>query len=206
MPSGMPSGMPNGMPNIEPEGSETTPQDMHSEAWWIRVLDDDLTEAERLRWEVHLETCAACREEWAMLSRVDAFLAGVPTPPALSPDFTATTVQVIVHKQRWRRYLSFLAGLLVVVVVAVSAFGLMGSALASFEQGIGAIVSARGALFHSLVQTLLALIVRWRSALPFIVGASVLAYALMMPNGLLMTFAIVWLSSRRRTQAASGAL
>lgn len=197
--------MSSGLPNAKPENSKAPAHDMHSEAWWMRLFDDDLTEVERLQWEVHLRACAACREEWAMLSRADEFLFDAPMPPALSPDFTVATVRIISHRQRWRRYLSFLAGVVVIVVVAGGLFGFMGSAFTSLGQGIGAVVSARQVLFHSLVQTFLALIVRWRAALPYIVGASVLAYALMMPNGLLVTFAIVWLSSHGRSQVASEA-
>jgi hypothetical protein len=141
-----------------------------------------------------------------MLSRVDEFLEQVPAPPALSPEFTSATVRMIAHKQRWRRYLSFFAGLLVIVIVAVSVFGLMGSALTSLERDLAVVFSARQVLFHSLVQTFLALIVRWRAALPFIIGASLLAYMVMMPNGLLMTFAIVWLSSRRRGSVVADAV
>jgi anti-sigma factor RsiW len=205
MPNGKVDGFETLAVNSTAAVNNTASRDMHSDAWWIRVMDGDLTVAERLQWEAHLQTCERCRNEWAALSRVDAFLLDAPAPPALSPDFTAATVQMIVYKQRWRRYLSFLAGLLIVVVVTALFFGLMGPTLTSLGQGMRAIVSARQALFHSLVQTMLALIVRWRTALPFILGASVLAYALMMPNGLLMTVAIVWLSGHRRTQVPSGA-
>lgn len=187
-----------------PDRSEMRSQDMHSETWWIRVMDDDLTEAERLRWEAHLAVCSRCQEEWVMLSRVDAFMAEPPPAPVLGPEFTALTVERIKHQRQWHRYLSFLGGLLVVLIAAALVLNTVGSALVSFEQGIGAVIFARQTLFHSLVQTFIGILVRWRTALPYIVGGALLSYAMMMPNGLLMTFAIVWLSSRRRACAAVG--
>jgi len=40
-----------------PEKLKMSSQDMHSEAWWIRVLDDELTPNEEVRWEAHLLAC-----------------------------------------------------------------------------------------------------------------------------------------------------
>ena len=68
------------------------------------------------------------------------------------------------------------------------------------REGVGVVFAARQILFHSLVQTMLTLLVRWRTLLPYMLGTALVAYALGMPNGLLMTFAFVWLSSRRRAR------
>ena len=40
-----------------PEKLKMPSQDMHSEAWWIRVLDDELTPDEEVRWGAHLLEC-----------------------------------------------------------------------------------------------------------------------------------------------------
>jgi len=183
-----------------PEKLKMPSQELHSEAWWIRVLDDELTPDEEVRWGAHLLECESCRQELAALARVDLFLSQVPAPPALPADFTDRTVQMIARRQRWRRMLSFLAGSLVVTVASLLVAGVADSMFSSFEQGVGLMFSARALLFHSFVQTVLALLVSWRTILPYLVGTALVAYALVMPNGLLMTFAIVWLSSRRRTR------
>ncbi|MCJ7549638.1 MAG: hypothetical protein MUQ30_08145 [Anaerolineae bacterium] len=183
-----------------PEKLKMPSQDMHTEAWWIRVLDDELTRDEAVRWGAHLLECVSCRQELAALTRVDLFLSQASVPPALPADFTDRTVQMIARRQRWRRMLSFLAGSLVVAAASLLVAGVADSMFASFGQGVGVMFSARGMLFHSFVQTMLALLVRWRTMLPYMVGTALVAYALVMPNGLLMTFAIVWLSSRRRAR------
>jgi len=185
-----------------PEKLKKPSQDMHSEVWWIRVLDDELTPAEQVRWDAHLMVCESCRLELSALTRADTFLEQAPPVPTLAPDFTATTVQMITHRQRWRRLLGFIAGALIVGVASLLVAGVVDSFFLSFEQGIGAVYSARDVLFRSLVQTGLALLVRWRSMIPYVLGVVLLAYAVVMPNGLLMTFAFVWLSSRRRARAA----
>jgi len=184
-----------------PEKLKMPSQDMHSEAWWIRVLDAELTPNEEARWEAHLLACESCRQELAALTRVDAFLSQAPAPPALPVDFTGATVRMIANRQRWHRMLSFLAGLLVTAMASLLVVGVAGSVFSSFEQGVGVMFSARAILFHSFVQTMLALLVRWQTILPYIAGTALVAYAFVMPNGLLMTFAFVWLSSRRRARA-----
>jgi len=183
-----------------PEKLKMPSQELHSEAWWIRVLDDELTPDEEVRWGAHLLQCESCRQELAALTRVDLFLSQVPAPPALPAGFTDATVQLIARRQRWRRMLSFLAGSLVIALTSLLVVGVARSTLSSFELGVGVMFFARDTLFHSLVQTMLALLVRWRTILPYMVGTALVAYALVVPDGLLMTFAVVWLSSRRRAR------
>jgi predicted anti-sigma-YlaC factor YlaD len=184
-----------------PEKSKGIVQDMHSEAWWIHLMEDALSPKEQAAWEEHLQQCAQCRSEWAALASVDEFLRGAPEPPPLPRDFTAVTVQRIAQKQRLRRLLSFIAGTLIVAAVAVLVFAAMGTVFASLERGIGAVVAARQILFQSLVHTLVGLILTWKAVLPFAVGLTVIVYMLIMPNGMLVTAAFVWLHRRRRTTA-----
>lgn len=186
-----------------PEKLRMSSRDMHTEAWWIRVLDDELTPDEGLRWKAHLLTCESCRQELAALTRLDVFLSRAPAPPALPADFTDTTVQMIANKQRWRRMLGFLAGSLGVAAASLLIAGVAGSMLSSFGQGVGVMYTAREVLLHSVVQTVLALLVRWRTILPYMVGTALVGYVFAMPNGLLMTFAFVWLSSPRRARGVA---
>ena len=183
-----------------PEKLKIPSQDMHTEAWWIRVLDDELTPDEAVRWGAHLLECVSCRQELAALTRVDMLLSQALAPPALPANFTERTVRMIARKQRWRRMLSFLAGSLVVGVASLAVAGAAKSMFSSYELGVGVVFAAREVLLHSFIQTMLALLVRWRTILPYVVGTALVAYALAMPNGLMMTFAFVWLSGRRRAR------
>ncbi|MGC9467085.1 MAG: anti-sigma factor family protein [Anaerolineae bacterium] len=175
--------------------------DMHSEAWWIRLTEDDLTAQERELWHAHLQECEACRAEWEALAYVDEILRQAPTPPPLSPGFTDETVIKIVRRQRLHRLLTFLVGVVIVAVVSAIILGYTGSVYASVGRRLGAIVSARQMLFQSLVQTFVGVMLAWRTALPFILGGIALAFLLVMPNGLLMTVALVWLTNRQRSMA-----
>ncbi len=164
-------------------------------------MEGALSPDEQEAWDRHLLGCVQCQREWAALASVDEFLRLAPAPPPLSRDFTAVTVERIAQKQRLRRLLSFIAGTLIVAVVAVVVFAALGYAYTSMERGIGAVIFARQILFQSLVHTLVGLIVSWKAALPFIVGATVAVYLVMMPNGLLVTAALFWLSRGRRVEA-----
>jgi anti-sigma factor RsiW len=174
------------------------PPDMHSESWWIRLLDDHLTGEERELWEAHLAHCRRCQEEWAALSQVDAFLRQAPAPPPLQPSFTQTTVARAAQQQRKQRWLSILGGVLIVGLVSALVFALVGSAYAALERGVSVVLSARQILFRSFVHTFVGLVVTWRTVLPFIIGIALVAYLLLMPNGLMVTFGILWLSRRNR--------
>jgi hypothetical protein len=177
--------------------------DMHSEAWWMRLMDDDLSPREEQLWQAHLEACESCRREWAAWIQADALMRVVPTPPPVPEGFTTRTVQQIVQKQRLRRLLTFLAGALIVAAVSLIVFSFVGSADASLERGLGAVISARQVLFRSLVQTLVSLLLRWKTLLPFVVGTMLCAYVLAMPNGLIVTMGLVWLSRRRQLVTAA---
>ena len=173
---------------------------MHSEAWWVRLMDGALTFAEQQVWEAHLDGCARCRQEWEMLTAVDLCLAAAPVLPELSPDFTAETVRRVVQRQRMRKLLSAIVGTLIVVGVTALILHYLGAAYAALEWGISAVLSSRRMLFRSLMQILVELMLSWRAALPFIAGFALLLYLIIMPNGILVTAALLWLSRRRRRE------
>lgn len=173
-------------------------EDMHNETWWIRLLDGDLTYEEQRRWEAHLSTCLTCQRKWAAHRRLDELMRAVPEPPPLSAQFTEATVNIIHRRQRLRRLLSFLGGGLIVVLVSVLVFAYVGAAYAALEHSLGVVLSARQILFRSLIQTWVGLIVSWKSILPFVIGLTVVTYLLIMPNGVMVTLGLLWLSRRRR--------
>jgi hypothetical protein len=187
-----------------PEETRAFLEMVHSEAWWIRLIDDDLTQVERRRWHAHLRACEVCRAQLASMQKVDALLRSAPEPPSLSAEFTVVTVQRAMKRQQLRRLLSFLGGVLLVAVVSLVAFWSLGSVFSAVGRGIEAVISARQVLFRSLVHTFVGLILSWKTLLPFVLGLTVLAGLLVMPNGLLVTVAIAWLSSRRSRVVAVG--
>ncbi|MGC9347424.1 MAG: anti-sigma factor family protein [Anaerolineae bacterium] len=184
---------------------EKASENMHSEAWWIRLLDGDLTSEEQRRWERHLSTCSKCQREWAALVRVDEVMRAMPEPPKLSQQFTDATVSIVRRKQRLRRLLGLLGGGLIVALVSVLVFAYIGSAYAALEHSLGVLISARQILFRSLIQTWVSLIVTWKSILPFAIGLTVVTYLLIMPNGLMVTLGLLWLSRRRRSVSTTPA-
>ncbi|MGC9521056.1 MAG: anti-sigma factor family protein [Anaerolineae bacterium] len=171
---------------------------MHSDRWWAHLLADDLTAEERADWEAHLRSCRRCQEMWQRFRHVDDVLRQAPAPPELSVGFTARTVHKIAQRQRLRRLLSFLAGILIVTLVSLVVFSYLGAAYASLERGFSAVISARQVLFRSLVRTFVGLLLSWRAIMPYLVGLALVTYLLVMPNGALVTIGLLWLSRRRR--------
>jgi len=171
---------------------------MHDEAWWVRLVDGALTDEERRAWQAHLVHCSDCRREWAMVSAVEEALLSAPAPPRLSPDFTIVTTQRILQRQRRRRLLSALVGTLIVVAITAVILRYLGAAYVAIESTVSAVLAARQMLFRSLMHTLVGLMVSWRAVLPFVAGLTLLVYLIVMPNGLMVTAALLWLSRRRR--------
>ncbi len=178
------------------------PQDMHREAWWLRLMDDDLTADEREQWREHLAGCARCQRELAALAAADAALMMVSAAPPLPAAFTVATVARIAKKQRHHRLVTYAAGATITGLVTVVILTCLGSTYSVLERSIGAILSARHILFHSLVQTLLALLLGWKAILPYVVGVTLALYLALMPHGVLVTAVVLWLSRRRRLLVA----
>ncbi len=133
-----------------------------------------------------------------MVSAVEEALLSAPVPPRLSPDFTIVTTQRILQRQRRRRLLSALVGALIVVAITAVILRYLGAAYMAVESTVSAVLAARQMLFRSLMHTLVGLMVSWRAVLPFVAGLTLLVYLIVMPNGLMVTAALLWLSRRRR--------
>lgn len=179
------------------------PQDMHGEAWWIRLMDDDLTTDEQALWREHLAGCARCQREWAALAAADAALLMVAAPPALPATFTAAAVARIVRKRRFHRLATYVAGVTIVGLVTAVLVTYLGSTYSVLERSLGAILSARHIVFQSLVQTLVGLLLSWKAVLPYVVGATLALYLALMPHGVLVTATLLWLSRRRQQQPSA---
>lgn len=172
--------------------------DMHSDVWWMRVCEGALSPEEETYWEAHLAQCEACRREWAALAQVDVFLRMAAPPPMLAPDFATRTVERITHKQKLRRMLRFVVGMLVLGLVAWIGWAYFGAALSSVVRALDVMISGRQVLFPALMRTLVGLAVTVKSLLPLLLGIAGAMLLLLTPNGILASVALVWFTQRKR--------
>lgn len=176
--------------------------DMHDEAWWLRAMDGDLSQNEHLLWEDHLDQCEVCRREWKALMGLDTLLRTADPPPLLPADFTARTVTRVMRQQRIQRLVSLLSSVFIVVFVSLLVLQFLGSAFASVERTTAFVISERQILLSAFVQTLMGLLASWKVIFPLVMGASLFALLLLMPNGILTTLLIFWLARRRFAYAS----
>ncbi len=172
--------------------------ELHSDAWWMRVYEDDLSPSEEQMWQAHLSECETCRLEWGAMSELETLLHSAPQSPPLPVDFTERTVAKVQRQRRIRWFLSFIAALLIITLVTVVEIALFGSAIASVDRGVTVVLSGRQLLFGALMRTLLSLFVSWKTVVPMVLALCAVGLAITMPNGILATGAFIWLSRRRR--------
>lgn len=171
--------------------------DLHSDAWWMRAFEGELSAQESLLWEAHLQQCEKCRVEWDAIMRVDMLLRTAPPPPSVAESFAVQTAVRVVQKQRLRRLLSFWATSLLVVLVSWIVLGFLGSTYSSLGRVVGFVISGRQVLFGSLMRTLVSLFVSWKTVLPGVLALVGTAFLLLMPNGILATLLIFWFARRQ---------
>jgi len=177
---------------------------MHSEAWWIRALDHELTPAEQRQWEAHLQACEACRSEWAALAAVDRRLreGSIPLAPAgLGGEVVARALRA----QRRLRLLRYAVGGMLVMMVGLILLSVLGVTLAEIGREVAVLVSARRLLIRPLVQVAMALVLEWKTLLPYILALTALICLLVMLHGVLVTLMLLWLAQRRGSVGALGA-
>lgn len=170
---------------------------LHSDSWWERVLDGELTCAEELVWQAHLAECSVCRYELSSMMQVDTMLrTGLPAPQ-LSPEFKMKTVNRIDRQFRLRRWLNSIASIFLITLVTWFVLGSMNGAFDTVSRAVNALIAGREVLWGSLVRTALGLLVTWKAMLPLIVGWTLLSFLLLVPNGLMATLAVFWFSRRK---------
>lgn len=172
--------------------------ELHSDEWWMRVYEDDLSDVERRLWAEHLKGCEPCYREWKALTQLDLVLQAAPSPPPLPVDFTKRTVDQVQRKRQIRWVLSFVAGLLIVLLVAVVELSVLSSTVATLDRGVTVLVSGRQLLFGAFMRALVDFFVSWQTLLPIILVVACVAFLMTMPNSLLATWAFMWISDRQR--------
>lgn len=177
--------------------------DMHSDEWWMKVWEGDLTVEESRLWEAHLAQCAACRQEWEALTRVEDMLRVAPPLPAMSAEFSVRVVEHVVRRQRLKRLLTFLGGLFVIAFIAGCVLLTIGPAFFSVERLLLALYTARHLLFGALVRTVVGLLSVWEMVVPLVILVSGLGFLLLMPNSILATVALFWFSRRRKAEVVA---
>ena len=171
--------------------------DMHSDEWWMRVFEGTLSAQESRLWAAHLAECLHCRLEWEALQAVEQILLTAPPPPELDMAFATQTATRVMQKQRLRQLLHFLGNIFVVMLVSWVVLHFLGTTYVSLERALSVIFLGRQVLFGSLIRTLLALMTSWKTILPFMLFSVGTIFMLMMPNGMLATLFIFWISRRR---------
>jgi predicted anti-sigma-YlaC factor YlaD len=172
--------------------------DMHSDAWWMRVCEGELSPQEESSWQVHLVQCETCRLEWAALAQIDMLLRTAAPPPMLALNFTARTVERITHKQKLRRMLGFVVGTMLLGLVAWIGWAYFGATLSSVAHTLSVMISGRQVLFTALMRTLVGLAVTVRALLPLLLGIAVAMFLFLAPNSILASVVVVWYSRRKR--------
>ncbi len=170
---------------------------IHTEAWWIRALEDALTPEEARQWAAHRARCADCQREWDAMRHVERWLQAPPAVPALPELFTAQTVARATQRlQRQRWWMSF-AATLMVGLVTWFVLSSLGMAVVHLERLIQTLLIGWQPLLGSLTRALMGLSLVWRDVLPLVAGGIVGCVVLLMPNGVIATAMLVWLARRR---------
>lgn len=177
--------------------------DMHSEAWWMRALEGELSCEEERDWQAHLKQCPSCQREWAALMQVDMILRTAAPPPLLAEDFTDRTVMMITRKQKLRYMLRFVVGFLIFALVAWIGFSYFDATLAALVRAITVVISGRQILFAAFMRTLVGLAITVKTLLPLILGIAAALFLFLTPNSVLATVMMVWFSQKKRARAAS---
>lgn len=166
--------------------------DLHSEAWWIKALDGDLSPAEQVLWERHRAECDRCQAEWVALAQLDTLLASValPQPPA---NFTAHTVTRLMTAQHRRRVWLLLSLSVLTLLVGGGIVLSLSAILSDLSRLIAAVMFSWDLLMETLLHIALSLMVSGRFLSPLIVLLAALLLLVFMPNGVLATVTVILL-------------
>ncbi len=168
--------------------------DLHSDAWWMRAIEGALSEDEDRLWQAHLAQCETCRIQWEAIIQVHTLLSAAPPPPPLSSDFTSKTTAQILQKQRLRRLLNFLGSVIIFAMVSWMVLSFLSTTYVSIAQWASFMIAGRQALFSSFLRTAMSLFMSWKSIFPYALTLAGLAILLLMPNGIVATLLIFWVS------------
>jgi predicted anti-sigma-YlaC factor YlaD len=191
------------------ESSNVCPHD----EWLMRALEDALDRArgfenpsglssrERQLWQQHLALCDACRAEWEALLRVESILCDAPVPPPLSVDFTAHTMQRLVWRKRLRLGLTWLGSLITVSFVALIVLSAFGSTLSQMNQFFVVLRAGQSVLLEFLIYFITSFLILGQKILPIALAMAGALLLLMVPNGVLATYALMLVRQRHRRSA-----
>jgi predicted anti-sigma-YlaC factor YlaD len=171
---------------------------MHNETWFMRATEGDLSAEEMRQWEAHLERCDACRQMSEAMAAVDHMLRTAPPPPTLPDDFTQATMARLQRQQQRQRWLVIFASILIIAIIVWLGGSALTSALASLSRTAHILIVGRDTIINALMRTTIGLMVSWRAFLPFVVMLAAIAGLWLMPNSVLATLTMLWISKRRQ--------
>ncbi len=170
--------------------------DMHSEAWWIKALDGDLSPSEQTGWEQHLNECSTCRVEWAALAQLEMTLRMAPViiPPA---DLAAKTTARAVEMRRQRRLWMLLGVSFLTVLLGAGVLMALGTVYWDMNRLLSAMIFSKEVLGQALMRTFVGLMIAGRSFSPLLLALAAALLFLFMPHGVLATVTVVMLRRQR---------
>jgi anti-sigma factor RsiW len=171
--------------------------DLHSETWWIRALDGELSPEEQGMWEQHLMFCESCRQEWHDLQEMEMFMRMVPLP--LAPvSLAAATLNQLTEKDQQQRRIALIGGSIGLFSLIFAATFALLPTLLTIDQFAAVVTGSWDVLLRTLIRVLFDALATWKILVPALAGVSGLAMLLAAPNGLVVTLAVLW--ARRRPQ------
>jgi predicted anti-sigma-YlaC factor YlaD len=188
---------------------DSSDQCPHAE-WLMRALEDaldrerglesqsGLSSRERQLWQQHLAICGACRAEWEALLRVESILCDAPAPPPLSVDFTARTMRRLAWRKRLRLGLTWLGGMVTVSFVALIVLSAFGSMLSQMNQFFVVLRAGQSVLLEFLIYFITSFLILGQKIIPIALAMAGALLLLMMPNGVLATYALMLVRQRRQ--------
>ncbi len=169
--------------------------EMHGDRWWELALEGALSGEEVAAWELHLQECKACREDWEALLEVDQLFTAAPQP--IPPvDFVGQTLLRLEAERRRQRRWRVVAGIVLVIVVLLVELVALHAIYHDVTRLVSTLLAAQTLIATTLMRLGVELITVAETLAPLMLLGAAACLLLMMPNGALATLAILMIRRR----------
>ena len=178
-------------------GKNKLPLKMHSEAWWTRAMDAELSPEEERAWQQHLATCASCRAEWKAWLEVETLFQSAPLP-----ELPAAFVEDTLARWEAARRRRYAIGLVSAFFLILLVWGLIlvsgSSCLRDILNAGDVLLASRELLFHALLRVGASLTGLGSNIFPWLLGACAFLYFSLVFNGTLAATVTLLLVNKKR--------
>ena len=115
-------------------------------------LDGELTQGDRQKVEVHLESCSKCREAFEEMARLRDAVGELPFDKMSQDEWSKIMSDAAVRTSRGAGWILYVVGLLVVCGYAAYEFAVDDTVPALIKSGIGALILGIVLLFVSVLR------------------------------------------------------